>query len=446
LPPGYEIAQKSVITYFGFPVFSAILLPLLSFFSSYFMNTTEKYLLRCPVCAVTYAPSEKAFTCAKCRAPTIVAMNLDTIPGLVPTKESSMWRYFDLLPLEERKWIVSQGEGRTPLTTVPRLAKSLDVESLALKNETMNPTGSFKDRQISLSISKARETGETALAVISSGNVAAAAASYAALAGMRCSIFAPGNAPEEKLLQARMYGASFFKVKTLSSSRIFKLVDAIRKKKNWHLLSTAGLYNPHQVEGAKTIAYELVEQISPLPDWIIAPVGGGGLIGALWRGFEELRLLGRCGRSPAIVGVQSAACTPLVNAINKDLNPGDVIANPVNVSDTIAGAIADDILFDAYTALPAIRLTGGRALSVTDEEMLAAEKMLAETTGIFAEPASASTIAALKKLVASGTIQSCHRVCCIITGSGFKDMASAKKLVGEYSEIEPTEEAFEELD
>ncbi len=409
------------------------------------MESPGKYILKCPACAETYAPRGNAFTCKKCDAPTVVAMDLNRVVDFVASNEYSMWRYFDLLPLEDKKWIVSQGEGWTPLSGAPRLAEQFGIDSLLVKNETTNPTGSFKDRQISLSVSKALEAGATTLAVVSSGNVAAAAASYAARAGMTCNIFAPVNAPEEKLVQARMYGASFLRVNTLSSSLIFKLVANACAKNQWHLLSTAGLYNPHQVEGAKTIAYELLEQAPSLPDWVIAPVGGGGLLGALWRAFEELKSLGKCTQTPALIGVQSSACMPLVNAIEKNLSPAEVIANPVNVGDTIAGAIADDILFDAYTALPAIRQTAGLALAVSDEEMLAAEKMLAETTGIFAEPASASTVAALKRLVESGKIKPAHRVCCIITGSGFKDMASAKKLVGAPAVIEASEDAFERL-
>ncbi len=409
------------------------------------MKITEKYSLRCPVCSAAFAPESNVFACEKCDAPTVVAINTANVTLSGPG-EHSIWRYFDLLPLIDRKWIVSQGEGGTPLVESLRLAECLGLNELLLKNETVNPTGSFKDRQISVGISKAKESGANTLAVVSSGNVAASAASYAAVAGMKCNIFAPYNAPEEKLVQARMYGAAFFRVNTLSSSKIFELVAETCKRKSWYLLSTAGLYNPYQVEGAKTIAYELIEQAPSPPDWVIAPAGGGGLVGGLWRGFEELKSLGKCAGPPAIVGVQSSLCTPLVDAIDKNLSPAEVIANPVSVGDTIAGAIADDILFDAYTALPAIRQTGGTALSVTDEEMLEAEKLLAQTSGIFAEPSSASTIAALKKLLESNTIGRGQSVCCIITGSGFKDMASAKKLVGAARLIEPTIEAFLELD
>lgn len=410
------------------------------------MKKSDKYSLTCPVCSTAYAPQSDVFTCEKCNAPTVVAINTAQVAPFESSNEYSMWRYFDLLPLTDRKSIISQGEGWTPLVESHKLAESLGVGRLSLKNETVNPTGSFKDRQVTVGVSKAKESGARTLAVVSSGNVAASAASYSAIAGIKCNIFAPYNAPEEKLVQARMYGASFFRVNTLSSSRIFELVREACGKKDWRLLSTAGLYNPYQVEGGKTIAHELFEQSASLPDWIIAPVGGGGLIGALWRGFKELMSLGKCEKPPAIVGVQSSLCTPLVNAIEKNLSPAEVVANPVSVGDTIAGAIADDILFDAYTALPAIRETNGIAVSATDEEMLEAEKALAQTAGIFAEPAGASTIAALKKLRESGSIRKEDSVCCVITGSGFKDMTSARKMVGSPAQLEPTIEALMELD
>jgi threonine synthase len=414
---------------------------------------SKKYTLKCASCSAVYEPEKDVFSCQRCKAPTVVALDLEQIKQTGPKRKSlltqelsnSLWKYFAFLPLEDPQYIVSQGEGRTPLLSSSQLADRLGVKALLLKNETVNPTGSFKDRQITLSISKMKEAGAKRIAVVSSGNVAASAASYSAVAEIECKIFAPSNAPEEKLVQARMYGASFYGVNTLSSSRIFSLVQEACRKKNWRLLSTAGLYNPYQVEGAKTIAYELSEQVSALPDWIFAPVGGGGLLGALWRGFSELIALGRCQKMPHLVGVQSAACTPLVDAIEKNLTPADVIAHPVEVKPTIAGAIADDVLFDAYTVIPAIRSSGGLALSVTDDEMLEAEKMLARYSGIFAEPASASTVAAVTKLRNAGTIKPGESVCCIITGSGFKDMASARAMVGSPSLIEPTEDAFLKL-
>lgn len=406
------------------------------------MTPGNKYGLRCPVCSTRYPAGASAFTCAPCGAPTVVEMHVDAQTPLGSPGGTGMWRYFALLPLEGREHVVSQGEGGTPLVESDRLAARLGVGAVLLKNETVNPTGAFKDRQIALGISKAREAGADTVAVVSSGNVAASAASYAARSGMGCLVFTPANAPDARLIQARIHGAQFHKVRTLSSSRIFGLLAGACAKKGWHLLSTAGLYNPFQVEGAKTIAYELFETTDVLPDWVIAPVGGGGLLGALWRGFEELRRMGRIDRAPALVGVQSSACAPLVAAIEQDLSPAHVLAHPVHVGETIAGAIADDILFDAHTALPAVRETGGDALAVTDEEMLEAEGLVARLAGIFAEPASAATVAGLARLVRSGRIGRDDRVCCILTGSGFKDMAAASGLVAPPVPLEATEEAF----
>ena len=404
-----------------------------------------KYHLRCPVCSTTHLPESTSLTCRPCNAPLVIRQNLEPTTPIHLSSEPSMWRYFDLLPLNDRKWIVSQGEGRTPLLESPRLARDVGVGRLWLKNETVNPTGAFKDRQISFGMSKASEAGADTIAVVSSGNVAASAASYSAIAGITCLVFTPSNAPVDRLIQARMYGARFFQVRTVSSSLIFERVVEACAQNGWHLLSTAGLYNPYQVEGAKTIAYELSEQTESLPDWIIVPVGGGGLLGALWRGFSDLKALGRIEKIPALVGVQSSQCTPLVQAIDRGLTPAQVVANPVEVGRTIAGAIADDILFDAYTALAAIRETGGRALGVTDDQMLDAEKQLARRGGIFAEPASASTLAGLRLLVEANVIGENHSVCCVVTGSGFKDMDSARTLIDPPQSLEPTLEAFKKL-
>jgi threonine synthase len=404
-----------------------------------------KYILKCPECAEVVDEGEVSFKCHLCGAPSVVDLNLSTSVNFQDSTSNSLWRFFDLLPIIDSTKIVSQGEGQTPCLSAAKLAQRIGIEDLWLKNETMNPTGAFKDRQISVSITKAMESGIKEIAVVSSGNVAASAASYAARAGMNCRIFTPANAPDDRLVQARIYGACHYKMNTLSSSLIFELVSRACIKRGWHLLSTAGIYNPFQVEGAKTIAYEIYEQVDPLPRWIIVPVGGGGLLGALWRGFKELMRLKKIDHIPSLVGVQASACTPLIRAIENNLSPREVIENPVSVGHTIAGAIADDILFDAYTALPAIRETGGFALSVNDDEMLAAEKLIAEKAGIFAEPASATTVAALIHMRNSGQVAAKDRICCVITGSGFKDMVVAKSMVDPPIGIEASDKAFSHL-
>jgi threonine synthase len=301
-----------------------------------------------------------------------------------------------------------------------------------LKNEILNPTGSFKDRQVSVGISKAREMGARTVAVVSSGNVAAAAAAYAAHAGMECYVFVARHAPETKLVQVKVCGAKAYRVDTAHASEIFSLVIAACKKFGWYHLSTAGMYNPFNVEGAKTIAYELYEQFADgLPEFVIVPVGGGGLLGAVWRGFTDLAELGLITRLPKLVGVQAAGCAPFVRAIQNGESPSETFGNSWTNPETIAGGIADDVVFDAHTAIPAVRNTGGTAVAVDDAQILAAERLLALTEGVFCEPSSATTIAALEPLREMNVLTDTSTVCCLITGGGFKDVESAQSLVEE---------------
>ena len=227
-----------------------------------------------------------------------------------------VWAWFDFLPVSDRRAVVSLGEGNTPLLTAPRLGASIGVGTLLLKDETRNPTGSFKDRMLAVGITRAMELGKRVVAVQSSGNVGAAAAAYAARAGLEAKIFVPRTAPPEKILQAQMYGAEVFRIDHDSPTDIFELLQWACDEFGWYLVSTAAIYNPFTLEGAKTIAYEIAEALAfDLPDWMIVPVGGGGNIGSVWRGFLDLRALGLVSRLPRLVGVQAAGCAPFVDAI-----------------------------------------------------------------------------------------------------------------------------------
>jgi threonine synthase len=346
-----------------------------------------------------------------------------TLPGL--------WAWFDLLPIADRGALVSLGEGNTPLLLAPRLAGSLGLDTLLLKDETRNPTGSFKDRMLAVGVSRALELRKDAVAVQSSGNVGAAAAAYAARAGLRANVFVPRTAPEEKMLQAQMYGAQVFRIDHTSPAEIFDLLLWACREFGWYLVSTAAIYNPFTLEGAKTIAYEIAEQTAfSLPDWLIVPVGGGGTIGSLWRGFLDLRSLGLVDRLPRMVGVQAAGCAPFVEAIQRGCTPKEALARRWPQIDTIAGAIADDVVFDAHVALPAVRESGGTAVAVADEDTLAMQAALAAAEGIFVEPAGATPLAAVKTLVAEGHIRREHRVLCLLTGNGLKDLGAARRILG----------------
>lgn len=396
-------------------------------------SMSPKFVLACPECGGVVAGDH--IVCERCGLPRVVRMMTDQIgtpQDVIKRPGDSLWKYFPLLPVENRDNIVSLHEGMTPVVEAKNLASRTGLTSVFLKNEILNPTGSFKDRQVSVGISKARELGAGTVAVVSSGNVAAAAAAYAAHAGMECCVFVARHAPETKLVQVKVCGAKAYRVDSAYASEIFSLVIAACNKFGWYHLSTAGMYNPFNVEGAKTISYELYEQFPDgLPEFVIVPVGGGGLLGAVWRGFTDLAKLGLISHLPKLVGVQAAGCAPFVRAINHGESPSDTFGNPWTNPETIAGGIADDVVFDAHTAIPAVRSTGGTAVAVDDAQILAAERLLALTEGVFCEPSSATTIAALEPLREMNVLTETSTVCCLITGGGFKDVESAQSLVEE---------------
>jgi threonine synthase len=395
----------------------------------------SEFIIECSYCGSRFE-SETDGSCAKCGGPGVITIDhasvgKDRAAEILSDEPTALWRYLDLLPIRDSYNIISLGEGGTELIESSRLAQRLRIDSLHLKNETTNPTGSFKDRQVAVGISHAVEIGADTVAVVSSGNVAASSAAYAARAGLRCFVFVPEQAPEEKLVQVRMCGATARRMSTHSATQMFDEVIEMCNQNGWYHLSTAGMYNPFNVEGAKTIAYELFVQCGGhLPDWIVCPVGGGGLLGAVWRGFRDLVELGLLGSIPRLVGVQGAGCAPLVRAIETGETPEQTVSNKWPDPETVATGIADDVVFDAHTAIPAIRETEGKAVAVSDEEILEAERLIAVTEGVFCEPTGSVSVAGLKRLLEGGEIKGTERVCCLLTGSGMKDVASAKRILG----------------
>jgi threonine synthase len=348
--------------------------------------------------------------------------------------------FLPLLPLPPDRTPLTLGEGATPLVAAPALAKGLGVAEVSLKNEMANPGGSFKDRQVAVGLNWALANGYRTVAAVSSGNVAASAAAYAARAGLRAVLFMHGQAAPAKITQAQLYGATVVQVDDPSASAVFRLCIDACERFGWYHLSTAGIYAPWNVEGAKTIAYELYQQFGgDLPDWVVAPVGGGGLLGGIWRGFLDLSAMGVLHRMPRLAGVQAAGCQPLVQTLSEGWDLKTHLAHPWKRPDTIAGAIADDILFDGHTVLPAIRQTGGTAIAVSDEAMRGAQRQLARQTGLLCEIASASAVAALPQLpgLDKGT-----RICCIVSGSGLKELGSLASTAGDVPRIAATLESL----
>lgn len=340
-------------------------------------------------------------------------------PALFEVPPRDMWHYARMLPITDAASITSLGEGATPLVEAPRLAAAHGLGRILCKYEGANPTGSFKDRQVSVAVSHARSRGLDTIAVVSSGNVACATAAYAARAGMRAVCLMHSMAGGWKTLQAAAYGAAVVKVDAPPAA-VFEVCIAACEQFGWYHGSTAGMYEPFNVEGSKTIAYELYQQTNgDLPDWVVMPVGGGGLLGGVWRGFQDLRRLGLIDTIPRLAGVQASGCAPLRQALDEGWDFAESLAHPWPNPETIAGGIADDILFDGHTALPAIRETNGAAIAVTDHAILAAEVQLAQTEGFLVEPSCAVVPAALPHLPGAGPDTT---VCCVLTGTGIKDL------------------------
>lgn len=411
-----------------------------------------KFTLQCGWCDRP-AVSTDRLRCAACNGPMKVNVVLPRVAGgtagvegLRDRRLPGLWSWFDLLPVSNRGALVSLGEGGTPLFPSTHLGHALGLDTLFFKDETRNPTGSFKDRMLAVGITRAVELGKKTVAVQSSGNVGAAAAAYAARAGLRAKIFVPRTAPEEKILQIQMYGAEVFRVEHDSPALIFELIEWACQEFDWYLASTAAVYNPFTLEGAKTIAYEIAEQLAfDLPDWMIVPVGGGGNLGSLWRGFLDLRALGLVQRLPRMAGVQAKGCAPFVDAIRLGLSAPEALERRWPLIETLAGAIADDVVFDAHLALPAVRDSGGAALAVSDADVLAMQAALAASEGLFVEPASATSLAAIPALLADGRLERHHRVLVLLTGTGLKDPASARRLVRPARSIPPDRRALAAL-
>ncbi|MFX0099559.1 MAG: pyridoxal-phosphate dependent enzyme [Candidatus Hodarchaeota archaeon] len=359
--------------------------------------------------------------------------SLADFAGFYSTGLNSMWKFFDFLPVLNPRSIISLNEGATPVVRGENLGSSLGFQDIHLKIEIGNPTGSFKDRQVSVGISKAMELKKKGVMTVSSGNVGAAVAAYAARAKVPALVLVHEMSPLNKTLQIQAYGARLARVSSNSTGDILEAIKPHCKKNDFMNLMTASPVNPYINHGAKTIAYEitlesLINPQVPFPDVIICPAGGGGLLAFVYQGFLDLVELGVLERIPRFIAVQPSGCAPLAEAILKNLPVEHLFAYPWKDIDTIASALADDVPLDARLAIPAIKKSRGTACIVNDEDILKGEKVLASKEGIFTEPSSAITVAALEHVKNSGVVDTSEKIFLLITGSGFKDMESCKKI------------------
>ncbi|HEY0323089.1 MAG TPA: threonine synthase [Pyrinomonadaceae bacterium] len=380
--------------------------------------------LECAACHETYEARRLLNLCGRCGKPLLVRYDLERASETL-TKESlrgrpsSLWRYREVLPVERDENIVTLGEGWTPLLLAPRLAERVGLEKLYIKDESQNPTQSFKARGMTTAVSMALELGACKLAVPSAGNAAGALAAYAARAGLEAHIFMPVDTPRANVVECVETGAHV----TLLDGLITDCGAAVAQRKEaegWFDVST--LKEPYRVEGKKTLGYELAEQLDwTLPDVIIYPTGGGtGLIG-MWKAFDEMEAMGWIdGKRPRMVTVQAAGCAPIVRAFEE----GKRFADEFPDAATVAAGLRVPRAIGDFLILDALRASNGTAVAVTDEELIAATREIGACEGLFVAPEGAACLPALRKLMAAGAIKPFDSVVLFNTGAGVKYIES----------------------
>ncbi|MEM2878138.1 MAG: threonine synthase [Candidatus Hadarchaeales archaeon] len=392
--------------------------------------------LECIECGNKLDLDERKFECPKCGGLLEVEFDLGKLKKSLNVEKIKkepprVWKYREFLPIKDDSKIVTLEEGGTPLYRCDRLARELGVRELYVKYEGANPTGSFKDRGMTVGITKAREFGVKIVACASTGNTSASLAAYAAKAGIRCLVLLPsGKVALGKLAQAAMYGAEIISVKGNFDEALDIVKRLCEEKEDIYLMNSI---NPFRPQGQKTIGFEIADQLglNP-PDRVIVPMGNCANIWAIYKGFFEYERVGIIKKVPMMTGIQAEGSMPIVDAIKKGLKH----FTPVKRPETIATAIRIGNPVNGPKAIRAIRNTGGTAESVSDAEIIWAQKIMARMEGIGVEPSSASTISGLKKLLDQGIVGRNERVVCVATGNVLKDPEEAVSICKKPIEID----------
>ncbi len=381
------------------------------------------YSLRCFNCHTEYPSRTTDYVCRKCGG--LLEIRFDISPRRIPWKKRMLgvWKYREILPVDNDRFVTSLAEGATGLHHCQRLGREIGLKRLYVKNEGENPTGSFKDRGMTVAISKARELGKKRVVCASTGNTAASLSAYSAKAGLTCIVLVPaGKVATGKMLQVMMHGARIFKVNGDFDQAMTSVIELTNHRKDFYLMNSL---NPFRLEGQKTLAYEVCDQLTGrAPDALILPVGNGGNISAIWKGFTEFHDLGIVAKKPRMIGIQAEKAAPIAKAVKKRRNTITPVDNP----QTLATAIRIGSPVNWTKVLKAIQESRGTAETVSDSEILKAQRELATKEGIFVEPASAASIAGLKKMIDSGDIDHSEIVVCVTTGHGLKDPSVADHL------------------
>ena len=377
--------------------------------------------LRCSRCGTDHDADIVQTVCRKCAGTLFSYYDTEAAKARlkkdqVARRPASMWRYKEMLPVRDERNVITLGEGMTPITPADRTGAELGVPSLLVKDDGVMPTGTFKARGQSTAISRAKELGIKKVALASAGNAGAAAATYAARAGLKCFVFMPKDAPDSVKKECSEMGANLRLVDGLISDAGRYVRDGQREF-GWFDLST--LREPYRVEGKKTMGYEIAEQLGwELPDAIVYPTGGGtGLIG-MWKAFREMEELGWLGsKRPRMVAVQSEGCAPVVKAFAEGK---DSVDEPWAGARTIADGLRVPFPYASEQALKVVRESGGTAVAVKDNDIFGCMRELARNEGLFVCPEGAATLAGLKLLVEQGEVEKDERVLLYNTGSGLK--------------------------
>jgi threonine synthase len=384
------------------------------------MSTHFLSHLECGLCGQQYEADHLYNLCAECNRPLLVRYDLDAAsqalsPASLASREPTMWRYRELLPVRDPDHRLTLGEGWTPLVHATRLGTELGFEQLYIKDESLNPTGSFKARGLAMAIARAHELGVKAVSIPSAGNAAGAMAAYAALGGLEAFVFMPSDVPHPFIAECLALGAQVTLVDGLITDCGRRAAREGRDR-GWFDVST--LKEPYRLEGKKTMGFELAEQLDwTLPDVIIYPTGGGtGLIG-MWKAFEEMEQLGWIGsKRPRMVTVQSEGCAPMVSAFHDGLEFADPWPNAATLADglRVPAAVGD------FLILRALRESGGTAIAVSDDDMMADARLMGRSQGMFTCPEGAAPLTAFHHLRRRGWIQDGETVVLFNTGSGLK--------------------------
>ena len=392
--------------------------------------------LVCSKCGTKYEPSENPVMCRRRDLGRLdVVYDYDGVAERIDRtalgfrKARDVWRYEELLPVSSR-FAARLGEGGTPLVHARRLGEKLGMKSLFLKDDTRNPTASFKDRAMAVGSAKAVELKKKDVAIASSGNAAASLAAYSAATGMRCHAFVPPDAAAGKIAQLLLYGATITKCeqeKEGEDATVQAMLAAVDRF-GYYPCPSFGPFNPYQVEGPKTMAYELYEQLEwEGMDAILVPTGSGCLLTGIWKGLQDLRGLDLVRSYPRIVAVQPTGNQSLVRAIQRGTPLDEFVPEPYPAS--VAGGLLDPYPWDGDAAMEGVRKTRGAGVSVSDREILQAVRELAAYEGIFAEPSGAAGLAGLKKLLSEGGVGKGERVAVLVTGSGLKEPERAIEMI-----------------